>query len=130
MNPAGGGNRFKVYVSTENRNTAPISGTVGANSGKEKVSERGMSMEFDEYQETADLLREVAEEYPEIDDVLLQAADTIENLLICLDAEKKEVENRAAEMSAIAQELYILRRGLAKRQKAKKKKEGNLVENS
>ena len=130
MNPAGGRNHIWVSVATTNQNTAPISGTMGANSGKEKVSERGMSMEFDEYQETADLLREVAEEYPEIDDVLLQAADTIENLLICLDAEKKEVENRAAEMSAIAQELYILHRGLAKRQKAKKKKEGNLVENA
>lgn len=130
MNPAGGRNHIWVSAATTNQNTVPISGTMGANSGKEKVSERGMSMEFDEYQETADLLREVAEEYPEIDDVLLQAADTIENLLICLDAEKKEVENRAAEMSAIAQELYILHRGLAKRQKAKKKKEGNLVENA
>lgn len=79
-------------------------------------------MEFYEYQETADLLREVAEEYPEIDDVLLQAADTIENLLICLDAEKKEVENRAAEMSAIAQELYILHRGIAKRQSKEKER--------
>ena len=43
VNPAGGGNRFKAYVSTENRNTAPISGTMGANSGKEQVNMKRMT---------------------------------------------------------------------------------------
>lgn len=55
MNSAGGGNRFKAYVSTENRNTAPISGTMGANGGKSwnrrtttAKSERKVKMEINE----------------------------------------------------------------------------------
>lgn len=37
MNPAGGRNPIWVSAATTNQNTVPISGTMGANGGKEKT---------------------------------------------------------------------------------------------
>lgn len=43
VNPAGGRNHIWVSAATTNQNTVPISGTMGANSGKEQVNMKRMT---------------------------------------------------------------------------------------
>lgn len=78
-------------------------------------------MDQNEYLQTCQQLRDAALDFPEIEDLLQDAADQIENLLHCWEAERQIVADKVQECKDIASEWAALKRRLSMSKKLKRR---------
>lgn len=74
-------------------------------------------MQMDEYQQVAEKVRQAAEEHPEMEDILEEAAETIESLYLCWMGERKRMEEKQQDMADVVRELTALKASLRKNKK-------------